>query len=136
MVTWPEVGVIRPTSIRIVVVLPAPFGPRKPKISPRCSSNETESTIVLSPMIFVSVVAVRVGLVSFIRAPFPGLVPAAHRRDRGGGSVRSRILLIPARRHRDFGFDRVAAARQRPRRSAPAHCPDHPRRLPPARHGR
>src|SRR5207302_3883756 len=107
MVTWPEVGLIKPTSIRIVVVLPAPFGPRKPKISPRWSSNETSSTMVLSPMIFVRVVAVRVGLVSFIRAPFPGLVPAPRRRDRGRDSVRRRILLIPARRHRIVRFDRV-----------------------------
>ena len=27
---WPAVGEIRPSSIRIVVVLPEPFGPRKP----------------------------------------------------------------------------------------------------------
>ena len=30
----PSVGAIMPASIRTVVVLPAPFGPRKPKISP------------------------------------------------------------------------------------------------------
>src|SRR6059058_459929 len=113
MVTLPDVGLISPTSMRIVVVFPAPFGPRKPKISPACSSNETLSTIVLSPMIFVRVVAVSVGLVSFIRAPFPALVSAAHRRDRGRDSVRDRILLIPARGHRDVGFDRIADARQR-----------------------
>src|SRR3954451_23015460 len=105
MVTWPDVGLMRPTSIRIVVVLPAPFGPRKPKTSPLCSSNETLSTIVLSPMIFVRLVAVRVGLVSFIRAPFPGLVPAPCRRDHGRDSLRRRILLIPARRHRLVGLD-------------------------------
>src|SRR5436309_5486870 len=63
MVTLPDVGLIRPTSMRIVVVFPAPFGPRKPKISPRCSSNETLSTMVLSPMILVRVVAVRVGVI-------------------------------------------------------------------------
>src|SRR6476469_5941217 len=113
--------------MRIVVVLPAPFGPRKPKISPRCSSNETLSTIVLSPMIFVRVVAVRVGLVSFIRAPFPGVVPAAGRRDRRGDSVRRRILLIPARRHRHVGFDLVAVSCQR-LRAPPADCSDEPRR--------
>src|SRR5947209_16459393 len=127
MVTWPEVGLIRPTSIRLVVVFPAPFGPRKPKISPRCSSNETLSTIVLSPMIFVRVVAVSVGLVSFIRAPFSGLVPAAGRRDRRRDSVRRRILLIPSRRHRIVRFNRVAVARQR-LRPAPADLSDHPRR--------
>src|SRR5258707_182276 len=63
MVTLPAVGLMRPTSMRIVVVLPAPFGPRKPKISPRWSSNETLSTMVLLPMILVRLVAVRVGWV-------------------------------------------------------------------------
>src|SRR3954464_14429840 len=124
----PDVGLIRPTSMRIVVVLPAPFGPRKPKISPRWISNETLSTIVLSPMIFVRLVAVSVGLVSFIRAPFPALVPATHRRDRGGNSVRRRILLIPARRHRDLRFDCVANTRHR-LRPTPANRADHPRRF-------
>ena len=33
-VASPAVGVISVASIRSVVVLPAPFGPRKPKISP------------------------------------------------------------------------------------------------------
>ena len=31
----PEVGSIRPISMRMVVVLPEPFGPRKPKTLPR-----------------------------------------------------------------------------------------------------
>ena len=31
----PLVGGIYPVSIRTVVLLPAPFGPRKPKTSPR-----------------------------------------------------------------------------------------------------
>src|SRR5436305_10583402 len=52
-VTRHDVGRMRPTSIRMVVVLPAPFGPRKPKTSPRRSSNETLSTMVRSPMTFV-----------------------------------------------------------------------------------
>ncbi len=30
----PELGLTRPASILMVVVFPAPFGPRKPKISP------------------------------------------------------------------------------------------------------
>src|ERR1041385_8729872 len=40
-VTRPKVGRIRPTSMRMVVVLPAPFGPRKPKTSPCRSWKET-----------------------------------------------------------------------------------------------
>ena len=42
----PEVGGMRPISIRIVVVLPAPFGPRKPKISPRSTVKDTPLTAV------------------------------------------------------------------------------------------
>ena len=36
----PEVGRRMPQSIRMVVDFPAPFGPRKPKISPLATSNE------------------------------------------------------------------------------------------------
>src|SRR5215471_12108256 len=44
--TWPLplVGKIRPMSILMVVVLPAPLGPRKPKISPRRTSSDRSST--------------------------------------------------------------------------------------------
>jgi hypothetical protein len=35
MCTEPLVGFINPNIMRIVVVFPEPFGPRKPKISPR-----------------------------------------------------------------------------------------------------
>src|SRR2546422_6158067 len=45
----PAVGVISPSSIWIVVVLPAPFGPSRPRISPCRMSNETPSTAVKSP---------------------------------------------------------------------------------------
>src|SRR6185436_6478436 len=40
----PDVGFSRPHSIRIVVDFPAPLLPRKPKISPRRTSNDTLST--------------------------------------------------------------------------------------------
>src|SRR5215813_13889768 len=53
MVTEPAVGLISPTSMRMVVVLPAPFGPRKPKTSEGLRSNETLSTIVRLPMTLV-----------------------------------------------------------------------------------
>ncbi len=45
----PEVGASRPVSILIVVVLPAPLGPRKPKISPSGTWKLTWSTAVKSP---------------------------------------------------------------------------------------
>src|SRR5436190_4482940 len=40
--------------IRIVEVLPAPFGPRKPNASPRATSKSIASTAVISPNFFVS----------------------------------------------------------------------------------
>jgi hypothetical protein len=61
-VTLPELGRMRPTSMRIVVVFPAPFGPRKPKTSPGSISNETPETIVLSPIDFESSRATRIGI--------------------------------------------------------------------------
>jgi len=45
----PEVGSISVPSIRTVVVLPAPFGPRNPNTSPYPTSNETSSTATRSP---------------------------------------------------------------------------------------
>ena len=47
--TWPDSGVSRPEIIEMVVVLPAPFGPSKPKISPAATSNETPSTALVLP---------------------------------------------------------------------------------------
>ena len=44
--TVPLVGGKMPSSMRMVVVLPAPFGPRKPTISPGATSRLTPSTAV------------------------------------------------------------------------------------------
>src|SRR5437016_14348322 len=60
MVTVPAVGRISPTSMRMVVVLPAPFGPRKPKTSPGRSSKETESTMVRFRLALVRLCAVSI----------------------------------------------------------------------------
>src|SRR5450759_3755963 len=49
----PAEGLRRPQSIRIVVDFPAPFGPRKPKISPRATSRLMPSTATKSPKRFV-----------------------------------------------------------------------------------
>ena len=43
------VGSESPISMRIVVVLPAPFGPRIPKISPGQTSRSRWSTATISP---------------------------------------------------------------------------------------
>src|SRR5215469_3007280 len=45
----PEVGRSSVASILIVVVLPAPFGPRKPKISPGATVNVTPRTASIGP---------------------------------------------------------------------------------------
>ena len=45
----PESGVSRPHMMRIDVVLPLPFGPRKPKISPRSTCSDRSTTTCLSP---------------------------------------------------------------------------------------
>ena len=50
----PDDGGSSPVSIFIVVVLPQPFDPRNPKISPRAISKSTLSTAVKSPNLRVS----------------------------------------------------------------------------------
>src|SRR5215831_4409203 len=47
----PDVGLSRPAIIRSVVVLPAPLGPRKPWISPGCTSRLTPLTAVNGPYV-------------------------------------------------------------------------------------
>src|SRR5215469_11037258 len=48
-VAAPEVGATNVPSVRTVVVLPAPFGPRKPNTSPYPISNDTSSNATRSP---------------------------------------------------------------------------------------
>ena len=43
---------MKPVTMRMVVDLPAPFGPRKPSTSPRSTLNETPSTARLAPNVF------------------------------------------------------------------------------------
>src|ERR1700733_7185250 len=50
----PEVGCSSVVNILMVVVLPAPLGPRKAKISPLATSNDTLATAVKSPNFFTS----------------------------------------------------------------------------------
>src|SRR5579871_2087162 len=45
----PADGGMKPVIIRMVVDLPAPFGPRKPSTSPRSSENEMPSTARFAP---------------------------------------------------------------------------------------
>src|SRR6058998_233192 len=48
-VTRPVVAAVRPAISRMVVVLPAPLGPRKPTISPRSTVNDTSRMMVCEP---------------------------------------------------------------------------------------
>src|SRR6185503_19406794 len=50
--TLPSVGGMKPVIIRMVVDLPAPFGPRKPRISPRSTENVTPATARFVPKCF------------------------------------------------------------------------------------
>ena len=45
----PRSGLRSPSMHSIVVVLPAPLGPIKPKISPSLTSNDTSSTATVRP---------------------------------------------------------------------------------------
>src|SRR5438067_5840232 len=51
-VILPAVGGMKPVIMRIVVDLPAPFGPRKPSTSPRSTVNEMSSTARFGPKAF------------------------------------------------------------------------------------
>src|SRR6266704_1151557 len=52
-VAVPEVGNRNPVRMRIVVVFPAPFGPRKPTICPFSTSNEMSLTATVRAYRFV-----------------------------------------------------------------------------------
>ena len=68
MVMRPLVGLSRPAMMRMVVVLPAPFGPRKPWISPGATERLTPSTAVKEPYFLTSastaIIAVRTAATS------------------------------------------------------------------------
>ena len=53
-VARPSLGCDSPHSILIAVVLPAPFAPRNPNISPSCTSNVMWFVATKSPNCFVS----------------------------------------------------------------------------------
>src|SRR3954463_15274421 len=52
MVTSPSLGGMKPVIIRMVVLLPAPFGPRKPSTSPFSTVKETPLTATFGPNVF------------------------------------------------------------------------------------
>src|SRR6516164_5378554 len=65
----PDVGRSNPQRIRMVVDLPEPFGPRKPKISPRRASKLTLSTAMNVPNRFTKRSTRTDGASSFMKSP-------------------------------------------------------------------
>src|SRR5882757_3696277 len=85
MRTSPLLGRSRPSSIRIVVDLPAPFGPRKPVTTPGRTVKVRWSTAVLSPYRLVSPCNSIMGA----RLARHGGTPDPDKVLRGGGSANS-----------------------------------------------
>src|SRR3954452_15137501 len=81
-------GSERPASIRIVVVLPAPFGPRKPVTVPGSQPKVTSATTVRPPSCLVSPLAwIMVGRLAGRRVRGHGRW-ATSAEPRGGGRQR------------------------------------------------
>ncbi len=72
----PDVGEINVQSILIVVVFPAPFGPRKPKIVPSSTSKETLSIAVIFPNCLESLSTSIIGICEFNRITAKNRGPA------------------------------------------------------------
>src|SRR3954471_15311586 len=73
--TLPSVGGMKPVIIRMVVDLPAPFGPRKPSTSPRLTVNEIPSTARFAPKDFTRLSILIIKLGSFLTVQGGGLSP-------------------------------------------------------------
>ncbi len=66
ILTLPEVGLRRPVMAFSVVLLPAPFGPRRPMNSPRLTVRFTSEMAAKLPYIFVRPTASMAGVLSMI----------------------------------------------------------------------
>ncbi len=92
-VAEPDVGIVRPSSVRRVVVLPAPLGPRKPSTRPGSALKLRPSTASVAPKRLVS--ESTSSIASPVRSSRARRTRAAPRapprcRPRAGGSRRSR----------------------------------------------
>jgi hypothetical protein len=61
-VALPALGATKPQSMRMMVDLPEPFGPRKPNISPSSTARFTRSTAVKFPKRIVNWSATMAGI--------------------------------------------------------------------------
>src|SRR5580693_2896831 len=82
----PEVGSARVHRILMVVDFPAPFGPRKPKVSPAATSKSMPLTASISPYFLVSLLTEMAGVTLAYPPPLPrrllreyGTAPGAYR---------------------------------------------------------
>src|SRR5574341_1367179 len=97
--------------MRMVVVLPAPFGPRKPRISPFSTRKEMPSTAVARPYLLVRLST------SIIAIVLPCLGPWTRGLPRRSG--RHRFGLARARSGCRRRFGRVGDARPLPQETGP-----------------
>src|SRR5215469_11509872 len=90
-VALPEVGVARVHKILIVVDLPAPFGPRKPNVSPGLTSKSIPRTASISPYRLVSPSTWTAGRLAGDAAPGRAVSPA-----RPGAAFAVGLTVTPA----------------------------------------
>src|SRR5579862_5274983 len=111
----PAVGCNIVVSILIVVVLPAPLGPKKPKIFPAGTVNETWSTAQKSPNFFTtsraSIMTLPAAVLYFRRLQVEPAPVVVHR-----ANGRMRILSRPVR----MGGEPTRAACQTRKKSMPS----------------
>src|SRR6202012_5352764 len=74
----PELGSARVHRILMVVDLPAPFGPRKPKVSPAATSKLIPRTASISPYFLVSSLTEIAGVPFVCPPPLPLLLPQGY----------------------------------------------------------
>src|SRR5690349_21225537 len=84
MTAVPLLGARKPVIIFIVVDLPAPLGPRKPRTSPRPKSKDTSSTAVTGPN---DLVRCRTSIISSMAVVSPAWFPGAALSPRHGRHV-------------------------------------------------
>src|SRR6185437_3480720 len=115
----PEVGVSRPRIIRMVVVLPAPLGPRNPVTRPGRTAKLSPSTAVTGPNRLVSPLAsINAGRTGGRRRAGGARWPAGSAASPAAGDGESRAPPAPGEREADD--DRPAPFRQVPDLPGPA----------------
>src|SRR3982750_2620480 len=105
--TWPAVGSMMPTAMCTVVLLPAPFGPSRPKTSPLPTDSDSPSTARLVPNCFTS--AVRVSMVDVTERGLMGSRGSVNGGAHPAGAARG---LYYADEHRRFRLCQAGRPRE------------------------